>query len=114
MIIADTKWKILDEEKTNNGVTQSDMYQLYAYGTKYEQCKDMYHKVCVMILCAGNNETFDFATPIGVGLIDSAINLTRHCLVINPNISSLSGVLGAMAPIKSTRSSSLKRPLTSS
>lgn len=42
MIIADTKWKILDEEKTNNGVTQSDMYQLYAYGTKYEQCKDMY------------------------------------------------------------------------
>lgn len=42
MIIADTKWKILDKEKTNNGVTQSDMYQLYAYGTKYEQCKDMY------------------------------------------------------------------------
>lgn len=42
MIIADTKWKILDEEKTNNGITQSDMYQLYAYGTKYEQCKDMY------------------------------------------------------------------------
>jgi hypothetical protein len=34
-----------------------------------------------MILCAGNNETFDFAIPIGVGLIDSAINLTRHCLV---------------------------------
>lgn len=30
-----------------------------------------------MIVCAGNNETFDFATPIGVGLIDSAINLTR-------------------------------------
>ncbi|MDD2828713.1 MAG: McrC family protein [Sulfuricurvum sp.] len=42
MIIADTKWKILDEVKTNNGVSQSDMYQLYAYGTKYEQCKDMY------------------------------------------------------------------------
>jgi 5-methylcytosine-specific restriction enzyme subunit McrC len=42
MIIADTKWKVLDEEKTNNGVSQSDMYQLYAYGTKYEQCKDMY------------------------------------------------------------------------
>lgn len=37
-----------------------------------------------MILCAGNNETFDFATPIGVGLIDSAINLTRLCLVEKP------------------------------
>ena len=42
MIIADTKWKILGEGKTNNGISQSDMYQLYAYGTKYEQCKDMY------------------------------------------------------------------------
>jgi nucleoside phosphorylase len=30
-----------------------------------------------MIICAGNNETFDFAMPVGVGLVDSAINLTR-------------------------------------
>ena len=42
IIIADTKWKILSEEKAYNGVAQSDMYQLYAYGTKYEKCKDMY------------------------------------------------------------------------
>jgi len=37
-----------------------------------------------MIICAGNNETFPFATPIGVGLIDSAINLTRLCLFDKP------------------------------
>ncbi|MCD4757179.1 MAG: purine-nucleoside phosphorylase [Arcobacteraceae bacterium] len=37
-----------------------------------------------MIVCAGNNETFPFATPIGVGLIDSAINLTRLCLFDKP------------------------------
>ncbi len=37
-----------------------------------------------MIVCAGNNETFSFATPIGVGLIDSAINLTRLCLFDKP------------------------------
>ena len=37
-----------------------------------------------MILCAGNNETFKFATPIGVGLIDSAINLTKLCLMSVP------------------------------
>lgn len=41
-IIADTKWKILSEDKTHQGVSQGDMYQLYAYGTKYEMCKDMY------------------------------------------------------------------------
>ena len=37
-----------------------------------------------MILCAGNNETFSFATPIGVGLIESAMNLTRLCLFDKP------------------------------
>lgn len=42
VIIADTKWKILSEEKTYSGVAQADMYQLYAYGTKYEKCKKMY------------------------------------------------------------------------
>ena len=42
VVIADTKWKILSEEKTYNGVAQTDMYQLYAYGTKYQNCKKMY------------------------------------------------------------------------
>jgi len=42
MIIADTKWKILNEEKAHNGVSQADMYQLYAYGTKYESCKKLF------------------------------------------------------------------------
>jgi 5-methylcytosine-specific restriction enzyme subunit McrC len=41
-IIADTKWKILSEDKTNDGINQSDMYQLYAYGTKYQQCNTMF------------------------------------------------------------------------
>ena len=36
-IIFDTKWKLLDEsqEKKNYNISQSDMYQLYAYGKKY-------------------------------------------------------------------------------
>jgi 5-methylcytosine-specific restriction enzyme subunit McrC len=42
VIIADTKWKVLDDEKTNNGVNQGDMYQLYAYGTKYKDVENMY------------------------------------------------------------------------
>ena len=37
-IIFDTKWKLLDEskEKQNYNISQSDMYQLYAYGKKYD------------------------------------------------------------------------------
>lgn len=42
MIIADTKWKLLSEDKIHQGVSQSDMYQLYAYGTKYGNCKNLY------------------------------------------------------------------------
>ena len=41
-IIADTKWKILSEDKVYNGVLQDDMYQLYAYGTKYDNCEKIY------------------------------------------------------------------------
>ncbi len=37
-----------------------------------------------MIICAGRNETFAFAQTIGVGLIESAINLTRICLFNKP------------------------------
>lgn len=32
IIIADTKWKIIKEEQD---ISQSDMYQLFAYGKKY-------------------------------------------------------------------------------
>lgn len=38
-LIADTKWKIIKSEKD---ISQADMYQLYAYGTKYTQCKKLY------------------------------------------------------------------------
>ncbi len=48
-----------------------------------------------MILCAGNNETFDFATPIGVGLIDSAMSLTRLCLAEKPEFLLFVGSAGS-------------------
>ena len=41
-IIIDTKWKILSESKSNQGISQSDMYQLYAYGKKYKNCENLY------------------------------------------------------------------------
>ena len=33
-----------------------------------------------MIICAGESESFEFATPMGIGLIDTAINLTKKCI----------------------------------
>lgn len=38
-----------------------------------------------MIVSAGKNESFPFATPIGVGLIESAMNLTKICLSDKPD-----------------------------
>jgi len=38
-----------------------------------------------MIVCAGKNEIFPFATTIGVGLIESAMNLTRICMFDKPD-----------------------------
>ena len=34
--IMDTKWKVLSEEKANYGISQADMYQMYAYQKKYD------------------------------------------------------------------------------
>ena len=35
IFIMDTKWKILSQGKTNYGISQADMYQMYAYQKKY-------------------------------------------------------------------------------
>ncbi len=48
-----------------------------------------------MIVCAGNNETFDFALPIGVGLIESAMSLTRLCLMEKPDFLLFVGSAGS-------------------
>lgn len=48
-----------------------------------------------MIICAGNNETFDFATPMGVGLIETAMNLTRLCLFDKPEFLLFVGTAGS-------------------
>ncbi|MBN2824896.1 MAG: purine-nucleoside phosphorylase [Campylobacterales bacterium] len=48
-----------------------------------------------MIICAGNNESFDFATPVGVGMIDAAINLTRICLMNPPEFILFVGTAGS-------------------
>jgi len=54
------------------------------------------------ILSAGESELFDFATPIGIGLINSSINLTK--LVLEKNIRSIlfvgtAGSYGNLRPL---------------
>ncbi len=39
IIIADTKWKKIENEKD---ISQADMYQLFAYGKKYDEVKKLY------------------------------------------------------------------------
>lgn len=34
--VLDTKWKVLSESKFNYGISQADMYQMYAYQKKYD------------------------------------------------------------------------------
>ncbi|MEA3522260.1 MAG: purine-nucleoside phosphorylase [Campylobacterota bacterium] len=48
-----------------------------------------------MIICAGDSETFDFATPMGVGLIDMAMNITRLCLFDKPEFILFVGTAGS-------------------
>lgn len=53
-----------------------------------------------MIICAGNNENFDFALPMGVGLIETAMNLTRLCLFDKPEFLLFVGSAGSYGEAK--------------
>ncbi len=53
-----------------------------------------------MIVCAGNNEIFDFATPMGVGLVEMSINLSRACLLNPPDFLLFIGSAGSYGGYK--------------
>jgi nucleoside phosphorylase len=53
-----------------------------------------------VIICAGNNEVFDFATPMGVGLVEMSINLTRLCLLDPPEFLLFVGTAGSYGEAK--------------
>ena len=48
-----------------------------------------------MIICAGDSEQFDFATPIGIGMVNAAVNLTKLCLLNPPEFLLLVGTAGS-------------------
>ena len=53
-----------------------------------------------MIICAGNNENFDFALSTGVGLIETAMNLSRLCLFDKPEFLLFVGTAGSYGNAK--------------
>jgi nucleoside phosphorylase len=53
-----------------------------------------------LIVCAGNNETFSFATSMGVGLVDMTLNLTRACIMNPPEFLLFVGSAGSYGKYK--------------
>ena len=53
-----------------------------------------------MIFCAGESESFEFAEAIGIGLVESAINLTKHCLMHPPKYILFVGTAGSYGEAK--------------
>ncbi len=47
------------------------------------------------IVCAGRSEQFDFAQPVGIGMMEVAINLTRLCLSKKPKFILFVGTAGS-------------------
>jgi len=48
-----------------------------------------------MFICAGESEQFDFAIPVGIGMIDVAINLTKLCISQKPEFLFFVGSAGS-------------------
>ena len=48
-----------------------------------------------MFICAGESEQFDFAIPVGIGMIDVAINLTKLCSSQKPEFLFFMGTAGS-------------------
>jgi nucleoside phosphorylase len=53
-----------------------------------------------MIVCAGDSESFEFATPVGIGLVESAINLTKIVLEKKPDLLIFIGSAGSYGKYK--------------
>jgi nucleoside phosphorylase len=48
-----------------------------------------------MFICAGESEQFDFAIPVGIGMTDVAINLTKLCVSRKPEFIFFFGTAGS-------------------
>ena len=54
----------------------------------------------IQLISSGNREIFPFAKPIGIGMIESSINLTRLCLFDKPDLIIFIGSAGSYGNLK--------------
>lgn len=75
LIILDTNWKILNENKpsANYDIPISNMYQLYAYGDKYQKKENLSPK---LILLYPKSENFN--STLSKFSYDEDLNLFAH------------------------------------
>ena len=86
-IIFDTKWKLLDEskEKKNYNISQSDMYQLYAYGKKYALDASSEGKEPELVLLYPSNP--DFKNSLEKFIYDGELTLNVIPFDLNKSLS---------------------------
>lgn len=48
-----------------------------------------------MFICAGEKETFSFAKPMGIGMVDMSINLSKYCIEKKPPFIFFVGTAGS-------------------
>jgi len=53
-----------------------------------------------MIVCAGQNEQFSFASPIGIGITQAAINTTKLAIINRPDTMLFIGTAGSYGGFK--------------
>ena len=53
-----------------------------------------------MFICAGESETFEFAKPMGIGMVDISINLTKLCISNPPPFIFFVGSAGSYGKYK--------------
>ena len=64
VFICDTKWKLLDDTRSDLGITQADMYQMYAYHKKYgAQNVTLIYPLCSDLK---DNQALEFVSQDGV------------------------------------------------
>jgi len=75
--IMDTKWKILKPNKANYGISQADMYQMYAYYKKYSFSGTVKNITLIYPETSDFNENqkFEFKSGDGVTVYAKFINL---------------------------------------
>lgn len=85
-IIADTKWKIINQDlpSANYNISQTDMYQLFAYGKKYQINNRNIHLILIYPAHPGFNRqiTFEYEEDLKIDILPFDFQDEAHSLNI--------------------------------